>query len=67
MTYRYFAMNEKDKDMTDMARLQKVTLSNGDLQQFVYKWDEILAIIKKRPSDEDLMNLFVLQLDVNLY
>lgn len=27
----------------------------------------MLAIMKKRPSDEDLMNLFVLQLDVNLF
>ena len=26
----------------------------------------MLSIMKKRPSDEDLMNLFVLQLDVNL-
>ena len=41
MTYHYFAMNEKDKEMTDTARRQKVTLSHCDLQQFVYKWDEI--------------------------
>jgi hypothetical protein len=66
MTYQYFAMNEQDKNMTDMARLHKVILLNGDLQQFIYRWDEMLAIMKKRPSDEDLMNLFVLQLDVNL-
>ncbi len=59
-------MNEHDKNMTDMARLHKVILLNGDLQQFIYRWDEMLAIMKKRPSDEDLMNLFVLQLDVNL-
>jgi hypothetical protein len=52
--------------MTDTARLHKVILANGDLQQFVYRWDEMLSIMKKRPSDEDLMNLFVLQLDVNL-
>ena len=66
MTYQYFAMNEQDKNMTDMARLHKVILANGDLQQFVYRWDEMLSIMKKRPTDEDLMNLFVLQLDVNL-
>ena len=65
MTYQYFAMNDQDKNMTDMARLHKVILLNGDLQQFVYRWDEMLSIMKKRPSDEDLMNLFVLQLDVN--
>jgi hypothetical protein len=66
MTYKYFAMNEKDRDMTDTARLHKIILTNGDLQQFIYRWDELLAIMRKRPCDEDLMNLFVLQLDVNL-
>ena len=66
MTYQYFAMNDQDKNMTDMARLHKVILTNGDLQQFVYRWDEMIAIMKKRPTDEDLMNLFVLQLDVSL-
>ena len=35
MTYKYFAMNEKDRDMTDAARLHKVILTNGDLQQFI--------------------------------
>ena len=66
MTYQYFAMNDQDKHMTDMARLHKVILVSGDLQQFVYRWDEMLTIMKKRPSNDDLMNLFVLQLDVNL-
>jgi hypothetical protein len=66
MVYRFFAMSEKDKSMTDTARLHKVTLQNGDIQQFVNKWDEILSLMAKCPSDEDLMNLFVLQFDVHL-
>ena len=66
MTHRYFAMDEKDKAMTDTARLHKIILTNGDVQQWVYRWDEMLSIMKKRPADEDLMSLFVLQLDVNL-
>ena len=66
MVYKFFAMTEKDKAMTDTARLHKVTLQNGDIQQFVYRWDEMLAIMSRRPSDEDLMNLFVLQFDVYL-
>ena len=37
MTYKYFAMNDQDKNMTDTARLHKVILTNGDLQQFVYR------------------------------
>ena len=41
MVYHFFAMNEKDKSMTDIARLHKVSLHNGDIQQFVYKWDEV--------------------------
>ena len=53
--------------MTDMARVHKVTLTNGDLQQIVYRWGEMFPIMKKRPTDDDLMNLFVLQLDVNLH
>jgi hypothetical protein len=52
--------------MTDMARLHTGILANCGLQQFIYRWDEMLSIMKKRPTDEDLMNLFVLQLDVNL-
>ena len=38
MVHRFFAMNSKDKDMTDTARLHKVTLSNGDIQKFIYMW-----------------------------
>ena len=37
MVYKFFAMNDKDKSMTDAARLHKVTLQNGDIQQFVYR------------------------------
>jgi hypothetical protein len=66
MVHRFFAMNGKDKHMTDTARLHKISLSNGDIQQFVYKWDEMLSLMTKRPADDDLMNLFVLQFDVNL-
>ena len=51
--------------MTDMARLQKVAVV-GDLQQFVYTWDERLPAMMKRPPGDDLLNLFVLQLDANL-
>jgi hypothetical protein len=66
MVHRFFAMNQKDKAMTDTARLHKVTLQNGDLQQFIYRWDEMLSLMTKCPPDDDLMNLFVLQCDVNL-
>ena len=66
MVHRFFAMNVKDKEMTDTARLHKVTLQNGDIQQFIYRWDEMLALMTRRPTDDDLMNLFVLQFDVHL-
>jgi len=66
MVHRFFAMNEKDKQMTDTARLHKITLQNGDIQQFIYKWDEMLSLMTRRPPDDDLMNLFVLQFDVHL-
>ena len=52
--------------MTDTARLHKTTLQNGDIQQFVYRWDEVLATMSRRPSDDDVMNLLVLQFDVHL-
>lgn len=64
MTYNYFAVNEKDRDMTDTARLHKVILKNRDVQQFTHRCGELLAIMRKRPADEDLMNLSVPQLDV---
>ena len=64
MIYKFFAINEKDKSMTDTARLHKVSLQNGDIQQFVIKWDETLSLMSKRPDDDDLMNLFVLQFDL---
>ena len=66
MIYKFFAMNSKDKDMTDTARLHKVALTNGDIQQFVFKWDEVISRMTRRPPDDDLMNLFVLQFDVHL-
>jgi hypothetical protein len=53
--------------MTDIASLHKVTLQSGDIQQFIYRWDEMLALMSRRPSDDDLMNLFVLQFDVHLH
>ena len=59
-------MNQKDKAVTDTARLHKVTLQNGDIQQFMYRWGGMLSLMTKRPPDDDLMNLFVLQCDVNL-
>jgi hypothetical protein len=65
MVHKFFAMNSKDKDITDTARLHKITLQNGDIQQFIYKWDEMLSLMTKRPADEDLMNLFVVQFDVH--
>ena len=49
-----------------MARLHKVTLANGDLQQSIYRWDGMFSTMRRRPSDEDLMHLFVLELGVNL-
>ena len=58
-------MNDKDKSITDAARLHKVTLQNGDIQQFVYRWDETLSLMTKQPDDEDLMNLLVLQFDAH--
>jgi len=66
MVHQFFAMNSKDKDMTDTARLHKVTSTNGDIQQFIYKWDEMISLMTRRPADDDLMNLFVLQFDVHL-
>ena len=66
MVFHFFAMNEKDKSMTDTALLHKTSLQNGDIQQFLYKWDEMLSLMTKRPDDSDLMNLFVLQFDLHL-
>ena len=66
MVYHFFAMNDKDKSMTDTARLHKIILQSGDIQQCIYKWDETLALVKKKPDDDDLMNLFVLQFDLHL-
>ena len=64
MVHQFFAMSEKDKNMTDTARLHGVTFQNGDIQQ--YKWDEVLSLMLKRPDDYDLVNFFVLQFDVHL-
>ena len=66
MVYFFFAMNENDKSMTDTSRLHKIRLQTGDIQQTLCKWDEMLSLMTKCPSDEDLMNLFVLQSDLHL-
>ena len=55
MVYRFFAMNEEDKEMTDTACLHKITSNNVDIQQSVYKWDEMLPLRTRRPQDDDLM------------
>ena len=60
-------MNEKDKAMTDIARLHKITIHSGDTQQFIYRWDEMLALMGRRPSDDGLVNIFVLHFDVHLH
>ena len=52
--------------MADTARLHKVTLQNGDIQQFIHRWDEMISLMARTPSDDDLMNLFVLQFDAHL-
>ena len=66
MVHRFFAMNEKDKHMTDTARLHTVTSSNGDIQQFIYKWHGVISLMARRPTYDDLMDLFVLQFGVHL-
>ena len=66
MVYHFFAMNEKVKAMTDIARLHKVTLTSGDIQQFIYKCDETLSLVNKKPDEDDLINLFLLQFDLHL-
>ena len=58
-------MNEKNEAMTDTARLHRTILQNGDIQQFVYRWALVLAHMGRRPSDDDLMTLFVLEFDVH--
>ena len=54
-------MSDKYKSTMDTARLQQVSLNNGGIQQFVCKWDDTLLQMKKRPADDELMNLFTLQ------
>jgi len=66
MIHKFFAMDKFDKEMTDTARLNKISLQNGDIQQFVYKWDEMLSLMTTRPSDDHLLKIFGLQLDSNL-
>ena len=66
MIHKFFAMDKFDKEMTDTARLNKMSVQNGDIQQFVYKWDEMLSLMTTRPSDDHLLKIFGLQLDSNL-
>ena len=66
MVHKFFAINARDKAMTDEARLLKTTLRNGDIQQFVYEWDKTVMSMSTTPSDEHLGNLFILQFDSNL-
>jgi hypothetical protein len=66
MLYRFFALSTWDKDMADTARLHKTTLKQGEIQQFIYQWDETISTMSKVPHVDDLMNLFVLQFDQNL-
>ena len=64
MVYHFFAMNEKDKAMTDIARLHSVTFTSGCIQQFIYKLDETLSLVKTQQGEDDLVNLFLLQFDL---
>jgi len=64
--HKFFAMDKFDKEMTDTARLNKISFQNGDIQQFVYKCDEMLSLMTTRPSDDHLRKIFGLQLDSNL-
>ena len=60
-TWRYHSMDPrplKDAEMTDTARLDKFTLQNGDIQQFIDRWDEPLSLMSRRPPDDDHMKLF---------
>ena len=66
MIHKHVSMNARDKSITDNARLQKVALNNGDVQQSVYNCDVTLRKTSSRPNDDHLMNLFVFQFDTNL-
>ena len=37
MVYEWFKVAEKDKDMVDTNKLQRLKMINGDLQKFIFK------------------------------
>ena len=52
--------------MAGTARLHTITLSNGDIQQFNCKWDGMHSLVTRRPPNDDLMGLVVLQFGAHL-
>ena len=66
MMYQHFIVTDKDRNLTDTAKLQSLSLKDGDLQQFIFKWDLQLTRTLKRPTDEDLLNLILIQLETCL-
>ena len=61
--YKSFQINEGDKQITDLVKLQRVTLGGNDLQQFKYNWDQCLLNLTVQPPEEQLKIFFLLQLE----
>ena len=63
LIYEHFKINSEDKMLTDQAKLQRIILTNGNLQLFKHHWDTHIMHMHERPTDNSLYMLMLLQLD----
>ena len=55
MIYEHFAITDKDRDLVDQGKLQQLRMINGNIRDFIYRWDAILINMRKKPDDETLL------------
>ena len=58
MTHDYFRVTGAHDTVLDYADLFSVTLHDDNIQEFDTRWDEVLLLMSKIPSDDILESLY---------
>ena len=62
LIYEYLRVIGANDSVENYADLLTIALRNGDIQEFDSKWDEILLLMTKIPSDDILEGLYKLRI-----
>ncbi len=64
--HKYFDIEDRDKVVVDINRLQKIRMKNADLWQYLFEWDKAIGDCRKCPDDATLLSSFAYQVGTQM-